>query len=158
MKVEKVVIGLDEAMSAMQAVIEESKRIPGRPVAVAIVDDRGDLICAAREDGVRKLCTDMAIKKAYTSAQWRRNTTTLEAFWKERPRIFTELLPDYNIAGGGVVIIEPGIDSAVDKQFKEAWYGGRGVAGRFTGEQDEALAKVGLKVLQKLLWPFKAQD
>ena len=158
MRVEKIVIGLDEAMKAMQAIIEESKRIPGRPVAVAIVDDRGDLICVAREDGVRKLCTDMAIKKAYTSAQWRRNTTTLEAFWKERPMIFTELLPDYNIAGGGVVIIEPGIDSGVDKQFKEAWYGGIGVAGRFTGEQDEALAKVGLKVLQKLLWPFKAQD
>ena len=156
MKVEKIVIGFDEAMEGMQAVIEESKRIPGRPVAVAIVDDRGDLICAAREDGVRKLCMDMAIKKAYTSAQWRRNTTVLEAFWKEKPRIFTELLPDYNIAGGGVVIIEQGTESSVDKQFKEAWYGGIGVAGRLTGEQDEALAKVGLTVLQKLLWPLKA--
>lgn len=158
MKVEKIVITLDDAIKAVQAILEESKRTPGRPVSVAIVDDRGDLICVAREEhGVRKVCTDMAIKKAYTSAQWRRNTSTLEALWKVKPRVFTELLPDYNIAGGGVTIVEPGAKTAVDKYFEEAWYGGIGVAGRYSGEEDEVLALVGLKVLQAILWPSKSR-
>jgi len=57
-----------------------------------------------------------------------------------------DLVPDTTPVPGGVFVVKPG-----EVSLKKIGFGGIGVSGR-TSEEDEALAIVGLKTLQKSIW------
>ena len=70
-------LGLEEAQRAIAAVFEQAKK-DGRPVAVAVVDNHGDLITCARMDGAHARVLRYAIRKAYTAAVMGRDTVAFK--------------------------------------------------------------------------------
>lgn len=151
---EKKMLGVEEALRTVEAMIEENKRMSGLPIAIAIVDDRGDLICFARMDevpstgkvqGYMDLASTMAIKKAYSAAHWKRNTLNLAERMRELEITVADAFgPQYTALAGGVAIVKPG---------EETVYGAIGVGGRIPGSDDELMAQYGLEVIQSILWP-----
>lgn len=74
--IEKKCLGLEEARVIVDAVLEASakKDVPDpRPMAVAVVDDTGKLICAASMDGTLPISPRMAFNKAYSCVQFQRD-------------------------------------------------------------------------------------
>ena len=70
----KTMLSLDQTQKAMQAMIEKATREPDRPVAMAIVDDAGNLLSYSRMDNCRPNPQTFAIRKAYTSAMSGQNS------------------------------------------------------------------------------------
>jgi glc operon protein GlcG len=70
-------LGLEEAQRAITAVFEQAKK-DGRAVAVAVVDNHGELIACARMDGAHARVLRHAIRKAYTAAVMGRDTLALK--------------------------------------------------------------------------------
>jgi uncharacterized protein GlcG (DUF336 family) len=132
---QRLVLGLVEAQDALRAVWEDAAKEPDRPVAVAIVDRDGELICYCRMDGTSPIARRLAIRKAYTSG---RAGADSAAFAERLGRVnlpVGEVDPEFVGARGGVCIEKDG-----------AMLGGIGVSGR-SGEEDEALARLGLSIL-----------
>jgi len=73
----RMTLGLEEATRATQAIIGFVKRENERPVSVAVVDDRGELVMFTRMDEASPSTVNMSINKAYTSARRRRDTSTI---------------------------------------------------------------------------------
>ena len=134
---QREVLGLDEARAAVEAIIAEASKEPERPIAVAVVDDRGDPVYLARMDRSFSLFADMSMNKAYTAARFRRDT--LE--FAERQRRSNKTLAGFGDSkitdqAGGLCIKKPDGTSL----------GGIGVSGR-SGDENVALASVGLKAM-----------
>jgi len=97
-------LGLEEAQRAIAAVFEQAKK-DGRAVAVAVVDNHGELISCARMDGAHARILRHAIRKAYTAATMARDTLDFKKDMVEADRT----LVDYGDSSlttlqGGVVI------------------------------------------------------
>jgi len=137
------VLGLKEAKTAVDAVLEEASKDPGQPVSVAIVDHQGEIVCAARMDGATPMFNYMAIKKARSSATTGKNTRDWLEFLGKRNYAPHDFVPEATRIPGGAAIVEPGVSAVV--------FGGIGVSGR-TGNEDEALSITGLKAIQKAVW------
>jgi len=142
---QKKILGLEEARAAVDAVIAEASKKPDQPIAVAVVDDHGGLICFAKMDKSRPLFIHMAMNKAYTAASWGRATLALEKMQREHGwelAIWGD--SRYAMLQGGVCIKE----SAGQELPPDAGtvLGGIGVSGRLD-EEDERLAFVGLRAL-----------
>ena len=132
-------LGLEEAKVAVEAVLQEAVREPGPPVAVAVVDNRGGLICYARMDGATPFNQLMAMKKACTAAQMGMDTLVLREGLKAVKMNFADFgSTDITLVQGGVCVNQP--DS-------RAVLGGICVSGRLE-QQDEELARAGLKALK----------
>jgi uncharacterized protein GlcG (DUF336 family) len=146
------VLGLREAQSAMTAILEEAKKMPDRPVAAAIVDHQGEIVCAFRMDGATPMFNYMALKKAKSSATTGHNTRNWLEFLKKRGYTANDFVPEATRIPGGVAIAAPDGDSDVEALPGErVVYGGIGVSGR-SGNEDEALSLVGLAALRKVVW------
>ena len=61
-------LGIDQVQAAMDAMLEQATRQPDRPVAIAIVDEQGNILSYAHMDGCRTLPRQLAVRKAYTAA------------------------------------------------------------------------------------------
>ena len=156
---ERKVLGLDECLKTVEAMVAENKRQGGLPIAIAIVDDHGDLLCYAKMDSDPKAPGEvqgyvdsggyMAIKKALTSAHFRGDAKKLsEMMTKMNRNIAVDFDAKYVALsnGGAAAIVKPG---------EKTVYGAIGVGGRVPGEGDEEMAQYGLKVMQDILWPSK---
>ena len=145
-------VGLAEAEVAGKAIIQEASK-SGRPVVVAIVAPDGYLVYLARMDRTPWHAVYMAIRKAYSSARMRSNTRKTGEYLKENGWIDlgSSHGDDVTLVPGGVSIVEPAEGKAEGGPLRTS-YGGIGISGRLADE-DEALALVGLKALQKYLWP-----
>ncbi|MCX6023563.1 MAG: heme-binding protein [Chloroflexi bacterium] len=133
---EKRVLGMEQAMAALNAMIEEAAKEPERPLAFAIVDDHGDLICFARMDQTNPIPHALALKKAYTSARMRSDTLALAERMKAQGRSISDLGdPNMVSVQGGIVIMG-----------ESGPLGGIGVSGR-RADEDEVIARVGLAAL-----------
>jgi uncharacterized protein GlcG (DUF336 family) len=98
----------------------------GKPVAVAVVDDRGDLVAFARQDGVTHRSLRIAQDKAYTAALQESSTKDFADFLIRTNRTVGAFAdPRYVTLAGGVPI--PG-------------GGAVGVSGR-SADEDHALAQ-----------------
>jgi uncharacterized protein GlcG (DUF336 family) len=133
------VLGLAEAMAAVDAVIAEAAVRPGRPVAAVVLDHHGDMIAFLCEAGANPaLARQNAFKKAFTSACMRVDS----AVFGERRRAQgppREILhPNFTEGGAGLVIIAS--DGTI--------LGGLGVSGRPSDAEDTALADAGMRALQ----------
>jgi 2-iminobutanoate/2-iminopropanoate deaminase len=70
-------LGIEEAQRAIAAVIEEATR-EGKPMSVAVVDNHGELLAAARMNGSHARVLRHAIRKAYTAAVMGRDTLSFK--------------------------------------------------------------------------------
>lgn len=156
---ERKVIGLEESLKTIGAMVAENKKKGGLPISIAIVDDRGDLICFAKMDsmplapgkvqGFMDSGGYMAIKKAFTAAHFRQDAIKLSETMRKMNRNVSVDFDSRYVAlsnGGATVITKPGEDYV---------YGAIGVGGRVPGEGDEEMAQYGRKVMQDILWPSK---
>jgi uncharacterized protein GlcG (DUF336 family) len=76
----RTTLGLEEATKATEAIIKYVQANKERPVSIAVVDDRGELVLFTRMDGAPLNTVNMSIIKAYTSARRRRDTKTIREF------------------------------------------------------------------------------
>ncbi|MEW6669587.1 MAG: heme-binding protein [Thermodesulfobacteriota bacterium] len=151
---QKNVLTLKTAMKGMEAMLQEAAKDPSTPFAIAIVDNCGELICFARQDGCQQFRNEMAIKKAYTAAQFRRSTRKQveEGFKPEGLDLTMFGLGDrYTTIAGGVPILKPGEEGKKVGQWRDAC-GAIGTSGA-RQDGDERIAMLGLKFIQDILWP-----
>jgi len=138
----KEILGLEEAQTAVRACIEEASKDPSRPVAVAVTDDAGNLICFERMDGNgisnAKLTTRMSINKAYTSIMMNRPTRDFSERMKQlNVELATWGDPAMTTVQGGLVF----------KNEAGQVIGAIGVSG-LLADEDEKLAYVGLNAVK----------
>src|SRR6266567_3388487 len=136
------VIGLADAMSALDAVLAEAGAKPGRPIAAVVLDHHGDMVAFFCEAGANPaLARQNAFKKAYTSACQRVDSGTFGERRRAQPDSAREF-PHVNFTEteGGLVIIAN--DGTI--------LGGLGVSGRPSGPEDMELAQAGLRALEAL--------
>lgn len=145
-------VGLAEAEVAGKAIIEEASK-KGGPVVAAIVAPDGYLVYLARMDKAPWHAVHMAIKKAYSAARMRSNTRNTGEYIKKNEWVDTGSSHgnDITLVPGGVNIAEPADGTPRSGPLRSS-YGGIGVSGR-PGDEDEALAFIGLKALQEHVWP-----
>jgi glc operon protein GlcG len=138
MPYQKPVLSLEEARRAMDRMLQEvQQRFQNRPVAIAIVDDQGELVSFARQDRCAPQPPIVARKKAYTAARTRTDTKAYADRLRSQGRSATEFGdPNLLAAQGGVVITGP----------ENAVLGAIGVSG-LSAEEDEQIAKVGLQAI-----------
>ena len=135
-------LGLAESRAAVNAMLAKATAMGGRPVALVVCDDRGDVICQVAMAGVNAaLARQNAFKKAYTSAVTRADSSALAERVKGVPgglAFFGNA--NFFAGGGGTVVVAS--DGTI--------LGGIGVSGR-TNEEDEAIAQAGKALMATLV-------
>ena len=134
----KPMLSLDQVQRAMAAMLEQATQKPDQPVAIAIVDDVGNMVSYARMDRCRAIPQRMAVRKAYTAALSGQDTLAYTERLKGQGRTVAEM-GDPNLAAvqGGLVVVHPGTGAIM---------GGIGVSG-LTAQEDEDIARLGLQAL-----------
>ena len=130
-------VTLDVAKKIAAGAVVEANKNNWR-VAIAIVDDQGELVSFARMDKCAAQPPMIARKKAYTAARTRSDTVAYAERLKSQGRSVTEFGDPNLIALQGGVVITNLADQSV--------LGGIGVSG-LAAEEDEAIAKLGLKAI-----------
>jgi glc operon protein GlcG len=123
-----------EAARKVAAAAEAEARRNNWNVAVAVVDDGGQLVLFQRLDGTKLVAIDIAVRKARTAVYFQTETRALE---EEVTKGRNALLPI-----DGFMPLEGGVPLVVEGQI----VGAIGVSG-VTGEQDAQCAQAGAKVL-----------
>ena len=135
---DKPMISLDQVQRAMSTMLAKANEQPDQPLAIAVVDDVGDLVSYARMDRCRKIPQRMAIRKAYTCALSGQDSKDYAARLKEQGRTVAEMGdPMLAAVQGGVVVLHPQTGSIL---------GGIGVSG-LAAQDDEDIARIGLQAL-----------
>ena len=135
---DKPMLGLDQVQKAMNIMLAKANEESDRPLAIAIVDDVGDLISYVRMDRCRKIPQRMAVRKAYTCALSGQDSKDYAARMKEQGRTVAEMGdPMLAAVQGGVVALHPTTGAIL---------GGIGVSG-LAAQEDEDIANMGLKAL-----------
>lgn len=135
---DKPMLSLDQVRKAMDAMLNLATKTPERPLAIAIVDDQGQLVSYARMDRCRLIPQRMAIRKAYTCAVTGQDSKAYAERLASQGRSVAEMGdPQLAAVQGGVVLLHPATGAIL---------GGIGVSG-LAAEEDEALARVGLEAL-----------
>lgn len=136
----KPVITFAQSQAAMQAMLEKAMQTPDQAVAIAIVDDAGQMVAYAQLDKLRMFPRRHAFRKAYTAAITGQDSGAYGERVKSRGLTVSDLGGDANLTpgqGGVVVLSKDGIVM-----------GGIGVGGYPSGQADEELARVGLAAMQ----------
>ncbi len=134
----KAMLSLDQTQAAMTAMIKKATQEPDRPVTIAIVDDRGNLLSYARMDNCATGPQTLAIRKAYTAAMRRMDSATFAENLKKQGQSVSDF-GDHSLVAvqGAVVIVHP---------ETKAILGGIGISG-LSSQEDEDLANIGLEAL-----------
>ena len=103
-------------------------------VAIAIVDDGGTVILLERLDGTGAISSEVAVKKAQTSALTKLPSKFFEDRIKERPGFVTFPTPGVMFQGGLPIM------------YQNECVGAIGVSG-VQSHEDEAVAKAGVDAL-----------
>ena len=129
---DKPMLSLDQIQKAMNVMMAKATEDSDRPLAIAIVDDVGDLISYVRMDRCRKIPQRMAIRKAYTCALSGQDSKDYAARLKEQGRSVAEMGdPMLAAVQGGVVVLHPSTGAIL---------GGIGVSG-LAAQEDEDIAE-----------------
>ncbi len=135
---DKPMLSYDQVQRAMSTMMAKSNEAPDRPLAIAIVDDAGDMLSYSRMDRCRKNPQRMAIRKAYTCALSGRDSNAYAGWLKEQGRSVAEMGdPMLAAVQGGVVVLHPATGAIL---------GGIGVSG-LAAQEDEDIAKLGLQAM-----------
>ena len=134
----KSILSLEQTQKAMQAMIQKATQEPDRPVAMAIVDDAGNLVSYAKMDKCRPNPQTFAIRKAYTSAMSGVNSADYAERLKSQGRTVSDFgNPNLVSAQGAAVMLDPASGAVL---------GAIGVSG-LSSQEDEDLAKLGVQAL-----------
>ena len=136
-------LSLEQAQQAVNAVLKEAGKNPDKPVAVAVVDDRGDLVCSARMDKSWTLFMSMAINKAHTAVTFGANTRFLNEHWEDLKRKGI----NYEVSIWGDDKITTIAGGLVIKSAGGVKLGAVGFSG-LTDDEDEKMAYVGLNAIK----------
>ena len=123
-------ISYDAARKLLAGILNDAAGDGGKPVAVAVVDDRGDLVAFGRLDGTPVRSVTIAINKAYTSSRTRQSTAALAATLARANRgadVYTD--PRITLFPGGTPLLTA----------QGTVVGAIGISGRLPDE-DDALA------------------
>jgi uncharacterized protein GlcG (DUF336 family) len=133
---EKTILDADDAMAAVTAALASAPGAAATPVAVAVVNEYGDLMAFARLDATAPFNCQYAIKKAVTAAKMRAPIAEVTTQLREHGRSMTEFEDSDLVAsfGGGLPIMSD----------RGECVGGLGVSGG-SPDQDEAIARAGLR-------------
>ena len=135
---DKPMLSLDQIRRAMNAMLDKATQEPDRPVAIAIVDDAGNLLNYARMDGCRTNPQAFAVRKAYTSAMSGRDSAAYAEQLKSQGRTVADMgNPNLVSAQGAVVVLHPSTGAVL---------AAIGVSG-LSAQEDEDLARLGLQEL-----------
>ena len=134
---EKPYIDFDQAQAAMKAIIDEATNPVVMPVAIAIVDDAGNMVAYAQMDNVRLYAHRHAFRKAYTAAIMGMDTGPHGEQLKEWGRTVS----DY-----GDPNLTPGEGGVVVRSKDGIIMGGIGIGGYLA--RDEELAQIGLDAMK----------
>jgi glc operon protein GlcG len=128
-----------KVQAAMTAMTAKAQQTPDDVVAIAIADSSGNLLAYAQTGSLRLFSRRHAIRKAYTAAVMATDTGENGEKLKKQGRSIAEMGdPQLTANQGGLVIKRDGVI-----------LGGIGVGGYDGGHLDEALARIGLEVLNR---------
>ncbi len=134
----KPMLSLEQTQKAMRAMIDKATQEPGRPVAISIVDDQGNLLSYARMDNCRPNPQTFATRKAYTSALSGVDSAVYAERLKSQGRSVSDMgNPNLVSAQGAVAVIDPAT---------KAILGAIGVSG-LSAQEDEDLSRLGMQNL-----------
>ncbi len=126
-----------QVQAAMKAMIDKAMQTPNEPVAMAVVDDTGNLVAYAKMDNLRIFSRRHALRKAYTSAIVGIDSGAHAQRIHSQGRNISDLGdPNLTHGQGGLVIMQDGVI-----------LGGIGVGGYPSGQSDEDLSRVGLEAM-----------
>ena len=130
-------IGLEEAMSGLKAMLEQTNKEATRPVSIAIVDKNGNLILFAKMDQCRSLPQRLAYKKAYTAMTMQSDTADVEERFRNTGRNISDFGDPNMLALKGGIVVRKSDDKVI---------GAIGVSG-LTADEDENIANIGLRAM-----------
>ena len=134
---DKPFLSFEQVRAAMSAMIDKAMQTPAEPVAVAIVDDTGNLVAYAKMDNLRIFSRRHALRKAYTSAIVGMDSGAHAERIHGQGRNMSDLGdPNLTHGQGGLVLMQDGVI-----------LGGIGVGGYPSGQSDEDLSRVGLAAM-----------
>ena len=134
---DKPFLSFDQVQAAMSAMIDKAMQTPDEPVAMAIVDDTGNLVAYAKMDNLRIFSRRHALRKAYTSAIVGMDSGAHAERIHGQGRNMSDLGdPNLTHGQGGLVLMQDGVI-----------LGGIGVGGYPSGQSDEDLSRVGLAAM-----------
>ncbi len=135
---QKHMLSLEQTRKAMNAMLDKASREPNRPVAIAIVDDAGNMLSYARMDNCRTNPQTFAVRKAYTAAMSGQNSADYAERLKEQGRSVGDMgNPNLVAAQGAVVVLHPQSGAVL---------GAIGVSG-LAAQEDEDLSRLGMEAL-----------
>ena len=127
---EITLLALPECLTALRTMLQNAPATAKGRLAIAIVNDYGELMAFARMDGASPAVCDFAVKKAYTAARMRSDLKEFRAGLEQRGRS----VADYSdpglvgMAAGGVAIRDGAGDAVI---------GAIGVSGGTPDEDDQ---------------------
>ena len=134
---DKPFLSFEQVRAAMSAMIDKAMQTPAEPVAMAIVDDTGNLVAYAKMDNLRIFSRRHALRKAYTSASVGIDSGAHAERIHGQGRNMSDLGdPNLTHGQGGLVLMQDGVI-----------LGGIGVGGYPSGQSDEDLSRVGLAAM-----------
>ena len=134
---DKPFLSFEQVRAAMSAMIDKAMQTPDEPVAMAIVDDTGNLVAYAKMDNLRIFSRRHALRKAYTSAIVGMDSESHAERIHGQGRNMSDLGdPNLTHGQGGLVLMQDGVI-----------LGGIGVGGYPSGQSDEDLSRVGLAAM-----------
>ena len=134
---DKPFLSFAQVRAAMSAMIDKAMQTPAEPVAMAIVDDTGNLVAYAKMDNLRIFSRRHALRKAYTSAIVGMDSGAHAERIHGQGRNMSDLGdPNLTHGQGGLVLMQDGVI-----------LGGIGVGGYPSGQSDEDLSRVGLAAM-----------
>ena len=134
---DKPFLSFEQVRAAMSAMIDKAMQTPDEPVAMAIVDDTGNLVAYAKMDNLRIFSRRHALRKAYTSAIAGMDSGAHAERIHGQGRNMSDLGdPNLTHGQGGLVLMQDGVI-----------LGGIGVGGYPSGQSDEDLSRVGLEAM-----------
>ena len=130
-------LSLSQAQDIIASAIAERKAQQFPPMGFAVLDDAGDLIAYAREDGASMFRFDIARAKAWGAVGMGVSSRTLGERAKDNPNFFVSLSATSN----GRFLPQTGAVLVKDKDGQIL--GAIGASGG-TGDKDEAVCVVGV--------------
>ena len=136
---DRQVMDVEDALHAVDAALAAASAEGAGPLAIAVVDDNGDLVAFARADGTPIFQRKHAIRKAYTASRVGADLSEFAAYRSGRGMSAADFDDGFvGAAHGGVVVRAAGQGAVV---------GAIGVQGS-DRELDERLARLALTALQ----------
>ena len=135
---DRQVMDVEDALRAVDAAMEAASAEGVGPLAVAVVDDNGDLVAFARANGTPIFQRRHAVRKAYTASRAGADLAEFAAERARRGMSAAEFDGEFVGAAHGGVVVRAG---------QEVVVGAIGVQSS-DRELDERLARVALAALQ----------